>query len=48
MLNKQIADALGTAERTVKTQRALMLEKMGVRSVAQLVRLTEKIGIKPG
>jgi FixJ family two-component response regulator len=48
MLNKQIADALGTAERTVKTQRALMLEKMGVRSVAQLVRLTEKIGIRPG
>jgi FixJ family two-component response regulator len=46
-LNKQIADALGTAERTVKTQRALMLEKMGVRSVAQLVRLAEKIGIRP-
>ena len=46
-LNKQIADALGTAQRTVKTQRALMLEKMGVRSVAQLVHLTEKIGIRP-
>jgi FixJ family two-component response regulator len=46
-LNKQIADALGTAERTVKTQRALMLEKMGVRSVAQLVRLAEKSGIRP-
>ena len=46
-LNKQIADKLGTAERTVKTQRALMLEKMGVRSVAQLVHLAEKIGIRP-
>jgi len=46
-LNKQIAGALGTAERTVKTQRALMLEKMGVRSVAQLVHLAEKIGIRP-
>jgi FixJ family two-component response regulator len=46
-LNKQIAAALGTAERTVKTQRALMLEKMGVRSVAQLVHLAERIGIRP-
>ena len=45
-LNKQIADALGTAEKTVKIQRASVMQKMGVRSVAQLVRLTERAGIE--
>ena len=47
LLNKQIAAELGAAERTIKTHRARMLEKMGVRSVAQLVHLTQKVGIKP-
>jgi FixJ family two-component response regulator len=46
LLNKQIAAQLGAAERTVKTHRARVMEKMGVRSVAQLVHLTEKIGLK--
>jgi FixJ family two-component response regulator len=46
-LNKQIADILGTAEKTVKIQRAGMMQKMGVRSVAELVRRTEKAGVVP-
>jgi FixJ family two-component response regulator len=46
-LNKQIADILGTAEKTVKIQRAAVMHKMGVRSVAELVRNTAKAGIEP-
>jgi FixJ family two-component response regulator len=46
-LNKQIAGELGTAEKTVKIQRAAMMDKMGVRSVADLVRLAAKAGIEP-
>jgi FixJ family two-component response regulator len=41
-LNKQIADDLGTVEQTVKVHRAHVMEKMRVRSVAELVRLTER------
>jgi FixJ family two-component response regulator len=48
LLNKQIADILGTAEKTVKIQRAAVMQKMGVRSVAELVRQTGKAGIQPG
>lgn len=48
-LNKQIAAALGTVEKTIKVHRSRMMEKMGVRTVADLVRLAERIGIeKPG
>jgi FixJ family two-component response regulator len=46
-LNKQIADLLGTAEKTVKIQRAAVMHKMDVRSVAELVRATAKAGIEP-
>jgi len=44
-LNKQIAGELGTVEQTVKIHRAHVMQKMGVRSVAELVRLTERCGI---
>jgi len=44
-LNKQIAADLGSAEKTVKVHRSRVMEKMGVRSVAALVRLTAKAGI---
>ena len=37
-LNKQIAAALGTAEKTIKVHRARMMRKMGVGSLAELVR----------
>jgi FixJ family two-component response regulator len=46
-LNKQIAAALGTVEKTIKVHRKSMTEKLGVRSVADLVRLTERAGLKP-
>jgi len=44
-LNKQICYALHAAERTVKTHRARVMEKMRVRSVAELVRLGEELAI---
>ena len=37
-LNKQIAADLGIVEKTIKVHRARVMEKMGVRSVAELVR----------
>ena len=47
MLNKQIALKLGIAEKTVKIHRGRIMEKLRVDSVAELVRLAEKVGIKP-
>jgi FixJ family two-component response regulator len=44
-LNKQIASDLGTVEKTIKVHRGRIMKKLGVRSVADLVRLTEKAGI---
>ena len=43
MLNKQIADQLGTAESTVKVQRSRALEKMHAESLVALVRMVEKL-----
>ncbi|MEI2296626.1 response regulator transcription factor [Ensifer sp. MJa1] len=40
-LNKQIAGDLGTVEKTIKVHRARMMAKLGVRTVADLVRLVE-------
>lgn len=45
--NKQAAFQLGIAERTVKLHRARVLEKMGAGSVAELVRMTERLGVRP-
>ena len=47
LMNKQIADALGTAEQTIKVHRGRILKKMGVRSVAELVHNAARIGITP-
>ena len=47
MLNKQIAYELKISERTVKAHRKQVLNKMGVDSIAELVRMTEKVGVKP-
>ena len=47
MLNKQIAYELKISERTVKAHRKQVLDKMGVNSIAELVRLTEKVGVMP-
>jgi FixJ family two-component response regulator len=46
-LNKQIAYDLGTVEKTIKVHRGRMMSKMGARSVAELVRLAERAGIRP-
>ena len=46
-LNKQIAADLGIVEKTIKVHRARMMEKMAVRSLADLVRIAERLGIPP-
>ena len=46
MLNKEIADQLNIAEHTVKIHRGKITEKLGVKSVAELVRIAEKLGIR--
>lgn len=47
-LNKQIAFDLGTVEKTIKVHRARVMEKMQVQSVAELVRLTERLKGRTG
>lgn len=44
-LNKQIAADLGTVEKTIKVHRAHLMTKLKVRSLADLVRLAERVGI---
>ena len=44
-LNKQIAAELGTSERTIKFHRGNLMRKVGVRVVADLVKLAERAGI---
>jgi FixJ family two-component response regulator len=45
LLNKQIATEIGTSETTVKVHRSQLMRKMGASSLAELVRLAERIGI---
>jgi FixJ family two-component response regulator len=45
MLNKQIAGRLGTTEKTIKVHRGRVMEKMRARSIAELVRIAERIGL---
>ena len=45
MLNKQVGGELGMAEKTVKVHRGRVMQKLGVTSVAELVRLAEKAGV---
>ena len=46
LLNKQIAANLGTSEATVKVHRSQLMRKMGADSLADLVRMAEKLGIR--
>jgi FixJ family two-component response regulator len=46
-LNKQMAAELGAALRTIKTHRGRVMHKLGVESVAALVRLAQKVGVTP-
>ena len=43
--NKQIADAVGASEATIKVHRSQLMRKMGAASLADLVRMTEKNGL---
>jgi len=44
-LNKQIAQQLGTSERTIKAHRAQVVQKMKADSVADLVRMADRLGV---
>ncbi|MGO4551324.1 response regulator transcription factor [Lysobacter sp. 2RAF19] len=46
-LNKQIAADLGVVEKTVKVHRAHVMQKLGVRRLADLVRLAARLSIEP-
>jgi FixJ family two-component response regulator len=47
MLNKQIAFEMDISEKTIKVHRARVMQKMQAESLADLVRLAEKAGVKP-
>jgi FixJ family two-component response regulator len=46
LLNKQIAGELGAAEKTVKVHRGRVMKKMEAESVAELVRMTQKVSFE--
>ncbi|MBL9118889.1 MAG: response regulator transcription factor [Phycisphaerae bacterium] len=48
LLNKQVASELGAAEKTIKVHRARVMEKMQAESLAELVRMTERLGVGTG
>jgi FixJ family two-component response regulator len=45
LLNKQVGAELGTAEKTIKVHRARVLEKMKAKSLADLVRMAQRLGV---
>jgi FixJ family two-component response regulator len=47
MLNKQIGERLGVAEKTIKVHRGRVMQKMAAASVADLVRMVHKLGLEP-
>lgn len=46
-MNKIIAADLGTGEQNIKVHRRRVMRKMGVKSLAELVRTADRLGIKP-
>ena len=46
ILNKQIGERLGVAEKTIKVHRGRVMQKMAAASVADLVRMLHKLGLE--
>jgi FixJ family two-component response regulator len=47
LLNKQVGHRLGVTEKTIKVHRAQAMHKMQAGSLAALVHMAEKVGIRP-
>jgi FixJ family two-component response regulator len=47
LLNKQIAAELGAAEKTVKQHRGAVMAKMSANSLADLVMMADRLGVRP-
>jgi FixJ family two-component response regulator len=45
LLNKQVAAELGATEKTIKVHRARVMEKMQAASLAELVRMADRLGL---
>ncbi len=45
MLNKQIGHRLGTSEKTIKVHRSRVMRKLAANSLADLVRMAERVGV---
>jgi FixJ family two-component response regulator len=48
LMNKQVAAEIGLAEITVKIYRGQIMKKMGARSLADLIRMAETLGVRRG
>jgi len=46
LMNKQVAGKMGLSEITVKVHRGRIMQKMGARSLADLVRMAEALGVR--